>query len=135
MLLAAMFAGGCQGADDCTAAGGISGIRLQAAPALEARVSSGEVRRCQAGSCETLPVDTSSPSDIARGFENQVWGPTDPGLRPGPAEVTLVLRDVQGRELANGTVTAEAGYVNGRGCGVTHVEATVNVAEDGEITA
>ncbi|MEU8796916.1 hypothetical protein [Spirillospora sp. NPDC048819] len=153
LALAACGSGGLGAERPCTAIGSSPGLSVSVKPPDASRVASASLRVCWDGttcreptielrpSSTTVPMgcDGDGPDAACAASASPDGGKTGfaqvEGLPKSPVQVTLTLRDAQGRTLVDRRVdvTPAATFPNGEHCGEGGPQAALTVA-DGTVT-
>ncbi|MGP4027692.1 hypothetical protein [Actinomadura sp. 3N407] len=147
LALAACGTGGLGAERPCTAIGSSPGLSVSVKAPDAARVASASLRVCWDGTCrepriELRPSSTAVPMGCSGEGPDAVCGASvspDGGktgfaqvqdLPKRPVQVTLTLRDAQGRTLVDRRVdvTPKATFPNGEHCGEGGAQAALTVA-------
>jgi hypothetical protein len=126
----------------CTDVGAASGVGLDIAPPVAARVARASMTVCHDGACRTsavllTPSTTARPEGCSGGACGALAVPTGgrhgfgdfPALPKRPVRVTVVLRNTSGRRLLDQSVTVspKGVFPNGPHCGEAGPQARVVV--------
>lgn len=132
----------------CTLIGSASGIGVDLAPAIAAKVVAGELTLCWEGACETDQLDlapsttagdSTCEGEVCSARAQETGGEhafvTVPDLPGTRVEATLRLTDRSGTTAVEHTldVTAEPTYPNGPDCGAGGLQQQLQVDATGAV--